>query len=121
MKQLTGILVLVSTLLITGCGKEIPTSNVTYSITENSPASPAYDIVYTSDKSGGQTVTQYNAPTYSSGKIELEQGQHVSLTVSCIEPVYSLSCNIFVNGNLWKSASFSSGGSVTLAGEIPAE
>jgi hypothetical protein len=108
-------------LAFTACKKEIPTSNVTYSITETSAASPAYDIIYTSDKAGGQMVTQYNTPNYSSGKIELEQGQFISMTVSCNEPVYTLSCNIFINGNLWKSTSFSSGGEVTLSGTIPAE
>lgn len=108
-------------LSFTACKKEIPTSSVTYSISETSAAAPAYDIIYTMDKAGGQMVTQYNTPNYSSGKIELEQGQHISMTVSCNEPTYTLNCNIFVNGNLWKSASFSSGGSVTLSGTLPAE
>jgi hypothetical protein len=105
----------------TACKKEVPTSDVTYSITETTAAAPAYDIIYTNDVAGGQMVTQYNTPTYSSGKITLEQGQHISMTVSCNDPVYTLNCSIFINGNLWKSASFSSGGTITLSGEIPAE
>jgi hypothetical protein len=108
-------------LAFTACKKEIPTSDVVYSITETSSASPAYDIVFTNDVAGGQMVTQYNTPSYSSGKIELQQGQNISMRVSCSAPLYSLNCNIFINGNLWKSGSFSSGGELVLSGQIPAE
>lgn len=104
-----------------GCKKEVPTSEVVYSITETSAAAPAYEIVYTNDKSGGQMVTSYNTASYSSGKIVLEQGQYISMKVTCSEPTYNLNCSIFINGNLWKAGSFGSGGELTLSGNIPAE
>ncbi len=120
MKSVAYLCVLLA-LSFTACKKEVPTSEVVYSITETSAASPAYDIMFTNDHAGGQMVTQYSTPTYSSGKITLKQGQYISFTVGCTQPVFTLNCNIFINGNLWKNASFSSNGPVTLSGNIPVE
>lgn len=120
MKLVVYICVFVA-LAFTACKKEIPTSEVVYSISESSAASPTYDIIYTNDVAGGEMVTQYSTSTYSSGKIVLEQGQFISMKVVCAAPVYNLNCSIFINGNLWKTASFSTGGELVLSGEIPAE
>jgi hypothetical protein len=112
---------IVCAVLLCGCQKKALTSEVVYYITETSAATPAYEIMYTNDIAGGQIVTSYNTNTYSSGKITLEQGQFITMKVSCTEPVYTLNCSIFINGNLWKTGSLNSGGSLTLSGEIPAE
>lgn len=104
-----------------GCKKETPTVEVTYSISERSAATPAYNIEYTSDQSGGTTVTSYNTASYSSGRITLKQGQFISMKVTCSDPTYELFCTIFVNGNTWKTGTLNSpSGSLTLSGNLPA-
>ena len=106
--------------LFGNCSKEDPVASVSYSISESSPATPQYQIEYTSDQAGGTTVTSNNSTGWSSGKVTLKQGQFVMLKCSCSDPEYTLHLNIFVNGNLWKTASFSNAiPSLTLSGNVP--
>lgn len=110
------------TIFFSGCKKEVPTSEVYYTLNETSTAAPQYGIEYTSDQAGGTTVTSYSSANYTSGKVTLKQGQFISMKVTCNEPVYNFALSIFVNGNLWKTGTLNSpGGSVTVSGNIPVE
>jgi hypothetical protein len=121
MKRLLPFLLLAAS-GFSACEKEMPVSEVVYSITETSAAAPSYGIEYTNDQAGGTAVTSYNTSSYSSGKIKLRQGQFISMKVSCTDPTYELRCSIFINGNLWKTGSIEApDGSITLSGDIPAE
>lgn len=120
MKYSVLLLIGMSVFGFSGCKKEVAPANVTYSVYEVSAGTPEYGIEYTSDKAGGTMVTSYNTEHYSSGKIELEQGQFISLKVTCTAPVYELQLSIFVNGNLWKTGELNSPtSSVTVSGNIP--
>lgn len=119
MKQI--YMLLFFAVLLFGCRK-VPTSEITYSVSETSQANPSFNLEYTSDQSGGTTIGSNNDNSWSSGKLILEQGQYVSLTVSCSEPVYQLSLSIFVNGNLWKNTSLNNPTPATsVSGYLPAE
>lgn len=108
--------------MLIGCEKRTPTSEVTFSVSETSQANPAFNIEYTSDRAGGTTIGSNNDNYWTSGKLVLEQGQYASLTVRCTEPIYQMSLSIFVNGNLWKTASLANPTpSASVNGYIPAE
>lgn len=99
------LLFVLAVIFFSGCLKEDPTSEVTFSVRETSQANPPFALEYTSDKAGGTTIGSNNDNYWTSGKVILEQGQYVSLKVSCSEPLYALDLYIYVNGNLWKTAS----------------
>lgn len=112
---------LVSTLLI-GCEREVPTSEVTFSIHENSLANPSFGLEYTNDQSGGTVVGSNSDNYWTSGKVVLKQGQYISLKATCTEATFDLVLYIYINGGLWKTTSMSAPtSSVTLSGEIPAD
>lgn len=108
-------------ILLLGCEREVPTSEVTFSIHENSAANPSFSLEYTSDQSGGTTVGSNNDNYWTSGKVVLKQGQYISLKATCIEPTFDLVLYIYIDGGFWKTASISAPTStITLSGEIPA-
>jgi hypothetical protein len=105
-----------------GCTKEIPTSEVTFSVSEISTDAPTFGIEYTSDQAGSTAVASRDGNYYTSGKIVLKQGQFISLKTTCSAPLYQLRLNIFINGNLWKTGEMNNPtSSFTLSGEIPSE
>jgi len=105
-----------------GCTKEVPTSEVTFTVTEVSPDQPTYGIEYTSDQSGSTAVASRDGTNYSSGKIVLKQGQFISMKTTCAAPVFALRLSIFINGNLWKTGEMNNPtSSFTLSGDIPSE
>lgn len=105
-----------------GCTKEVPTSEVTFSVTEVSADLPTYGIEYTSDQAGSTSVASRDGTNYTSGKIVLKQGQFISLKTTCTAPLYALRLNIFINGNLWKTGEMNNPtASFTLSGDIPSE
>src|ERR1044071_6225535 len=88
------------TVLFTSCKKEEPTTKVTYEVRETSPATPSFTIEYTSDKSGGSQVSGSSSAIFSSGDLELLQGEYVKMKVTCSDPTFELHMYIYVNGNL---------------------
>lgn len=104
------------------CNKETPTANVTFEVRETSPATPTFTVEYTADKSGGTHQGGTASSAYSSGSIELLQGQYVQLKTSCSDPTYELHLYIYVNGDLWQTAVMSNPTpSKTLDGYVPAD
>lgn len=98
------------------------TTEVTYTVHENSQAVPSYSIEYTSDEGGGTTLGSNNDNYWTSNKLTLTKGQYAYLKVTCTEPEFTLSLNIFVNGNLWKTTSISNPTTtVTLSGNLPSD
>lgn len=109
-------------ILFSGCLKKDPTSEVTFSVRETSLDNPPFTLEYTSDKAGGTTIGSNNDNYWTSGKVILEQGQYISLKVSCSEPLYALDLYIYINGNLWKTASLTNPTPYTsVSGYVPAE
>lgn len=105
-----------------GCTKEVPTSEVYFSVSEISTDTPTYGIEYTSDQNGSTATTSRDGNNFSSGKIVLKQGQFISFKTTCTAPLFSLRLNIFINGNLWKTGEMNSPtSSFALSGNIPSE
>ena len=116
------VYILFVTLLFSACKKEDMTAEVTYTVHENSQSAPSYTIEYTSDEGGGTTLGSNNDDYWSSAKLPLTKGQYAYLKVTCADPEFILSLNIFVNGNLWKSTSISNPNTtVTLSGNVPSD
>jgi hypothetical protein len=116
------VYILFAALLFSACKKEDMTAEVTYSVHETSQAAPSYAIEYTSDEGGGTTLASNNDNAWASNKIILTKGQFAYLKVTCTEPEFTLSLNIFVNGNLWKSTSISNPTTtITLSGNVPSD
>src|ERR1041385_371601 len=121
MKRLA-VFVLLSAAAFSSCKKEEATANVTFEVREISQATPAYTVEFTNDKSGSTMVSGSSSSSFSSGILELLQGEYVKLKVSCSDPTFELHLYIYVNGNLWKTASMSDPtASVMLDGNVPAE
>lgn len=115
-------IILLFSIVLTGCEKKVPTLEVTFSVRETSQANPAFSFEYTSDLSGGTTIGSNNDDYWTSGEIVLEQGQYASLTVNCTEPTYQMTLTILVNGHIWKTTTLANPTpSVVVSGYLPAE
>jgi hypothetical protein len=89
--------------LFGNCKKETIEQKIVFSVSETSADSPSYNITYTSDKSGGTTMSNSSSATWSSGAIILEPGQFVTMKVDCTAPVFDIKFSVFINGYLWES------------------
>lgn len=105
MKQFL-FLPILAILLFSQCRKE-ETLKVIYTIAENSAAQPSFTITYTADKSGNSNIASSSAESWTSDVMLLEQGQFVSMKAECAAPEFEIKMNIFVNGFLWKTETFS--------------
>ncbi|GAB4138078.1 MAG: hypothetical protein Fur0041_12990 [Bacteroidia bacterium] len=87
-------------MLLVSCSKTDPEQRVTFSVRELSPEAPTYTITWTSDKSGGSTVSSASSDAWTSPSAMLPSGQNISLRTECNAPVYDLMLYIYINGNL---------------------
>ncbi len=121
MKILFGI-VFSSILLFSSCKKEPDTLEVSFAVRENSVDAPEYTIIYTSNITGSSTVGSNNDEYWSSSKLQLKQGQFVSLKTECTAPLYELVLFIYVNGQLLKKEEMQNPtASFVICGNLPAE
>jgi hypothetical protein len=109
-------------LLFSSCEKDPKTLEVSFSVRENSMDAPSYSITYTSDISGSSAVASNNDEFWASSKLQLKQGQFVSLQTECTAPLYELVLCIYVNGQLWKKEEMQNPTTTfVLSGNLPAE
>lgn len=80
---------------------------VTYKVIETSSSNPSYTITYTSDKSGNTNVASSSEQNWSSDVMLLEEGEFISMKTECTAPEFEIKMNIYVNGFLWKTETFS--------------
>ena len=119
MKVLTTICILLI-LLFSSCQREVDTIDVTFMVRETSPASPSYNIIYTSDVGGSSAVASSSSASWTSGELQLKQGQYVSLKSDCTAPQHAITVSIYVNGYLWTKADMSNPNStIEVNGNIP--
>lgn len=121
MKRLAYFIFLIATAFVS-CKKEDPTSKITYEVRETSPSTPSYTIEFTKDKAGGTQVSGSSSAVYSSGTLELPQGEYVKMKVTCSDPTFELHLYVYVNGNLWGSTVFANPTPfASLEGNIPGD
>ena len=102
------------------CKKEDELMEVVFVIRETSAATPLFNITYTADQTGGSNVASNNDNYWASDKLMLEKEQFVSLKTECTDPLFDLTLNIYVNGNLWKSEqTHNPTPSYTISGNLP--
>jgi hypothetical protein len=106
--------------LLSSCQREVDTIDVTFMVKETSPASPSYSIIYTSDVGGSSAVASSSSASWTSGELQLKQGQYVSLKSDCTAPQHAITVSIYVNGYLWTTADMQNPNStIEVNGNIP--
>jgi hypothetical protein len=101
------------------CHKEKNEMKVSYKIREISTNTPAYNITYTSDKSGTNANVTSSLDEWNSSTLVLTRGEFISLTLDCTAPNYDFSIDILVDDGIWKEAVLQSPNStITISGRI---
>lgn len=98
-------------LLFTSCNKEEVLHRVTFNVLEFSSVTPTCTITYTSDASGGTTVTSTASDSWSSPSLQLKPGSAALLTVYCNEATFDYKLYVYVDGNLLETKTYNGGSS----------
>ncbi len=98
-------------ILFASCNKEEVLRRVTFNVREFSAGTPTCTITYTSDASGGTTVTSTASDSWSSPSLQLKPGSAAVLTVDCNEAIFDYKLYVYVDGNLLETKTYNGGSS----------
>lgn len=98
-------------LLFASCNKEEELRRVTFNVREFSANTPTCTITYTSDATGGNTITSTSSDSWSSPSLQLKPGSAAVLTVDCNEAAFDYKLYVYVDGNLLETKTYNGGSS----------